>query len=411
MSENSGYRMHSRGYKTKGYEYKDRYVDDKICPECDGTSVYRDEWSTIVSYKCLRRSCRHQWFENVNEPQEDPKDMVSKYEQIKIDEELKERQEHQQFVHDYLMNFKSSNLDRVDDTDYSIVGYRQDSTTQVLGKHLKFEEISKIIEKEKEEYVNFEVFEERAIGHIPSNLYIVANAEGYIEETKELFYRPIHLNETFILAGNFIGKINFLSYLEYLFSLKDKRPCIFIKGENEHNLLEYIHGTENYLGNLKNNKDMIEAIELELGFNLKELPDRYPKLYSIIKEAKDYFENDTHIVVSGGIDLSIPFWKQSDKEHLYLTSKEFLNNKNYTGKKVVFGNMDINTLSGETNYGIWRNNKNTKIGINGNVSSGNKLIALSILDNETNFLSVKNKEAKAKRLKERYNDLDLDNLF
>ena len=92
MSENSGYRMHSRGYKTKGYEYKDRYVDDKICPECDGISVYRDEWSTIVSYKCLRRSCRHQWFENVNEPQEDPKDMVSKYEQIKIDEELKENQ-------------------------------------------------------------------------------------------------------------------------------------------------------------------------------------------------------------------------------------------------------------------------------------------------------------------------------
>lgn len=58
------YGTESRGYKTKGYSYKDRYIHDKMCPECGGTSVYKDEWATRISYKCMRRSCRKNWFED-----------------------------------------------------------------------------------------------------------------------------------------------------------------------------------------------------------------------------------------------------------------------------------------------------------------------------------------------------------
>ena len=57
------YSNESRGYKTKGYSYKDRYIHDKECPECGGMSVYKDEWATQISYKCMSRSCRHNWFE------------------------------------------------------------------------------------------------------------------------------------------------------------------------------------------------------------------------------------------------------------------------------------------------------------------------------------------------------------
>lgn len=61
------YSNESRGYKTKGYSYKDRYIKDKICPECGGNSIYKDEWRARISYKCLRRNCRYHWFE-VKEP-------------------------------------------------------------------------------------------------------------------------------------------------------------------------------------------------------------------------------------------------------------------------------------------------------------------------------------------------------
>lgn len=62
--ETPKYDIRSRGYKTKGYSYKERYLKDKMCPECGGTSVYKDEWNTTISFKCMKRTCRYNWFES-----------------------------------------------------------------------------------------------------------------------------------------------------------------------------------------------------------------------------------------------------------------------------------------------------------------------------------------------------------
>lgn len=52
----------SRGYKTKGSTYKDRYIE-KECPECGHDRAYKDEWRTRIAYTCLKRACRHKWYE------------------------------------------------------------------------------------------------------------------------------------------------------------------------------------------------------------------------------------------------------------------------------------------------------------------------------------------------------------
>ena len=52
----------TRGHKTRGCSYKERYVKDVICPECGNMSAYKDEWHTKISYKCMKRSCKHNWF-------------------------------------------------------------------------------------------------------------------------------------------------------------------------------------------------------------------------------------------------------------------------------------------------------------------------------------------------------------
>lgn len=54
--------LESRGHKTRGNSYKDRYVKDVVCSECGGNSAYRNDMHTMVSYKCMKRSCRHQWY-------------------------------------------------------------------------------------------------------------------------------------------------------------------------------------------------------------------------------------------------------------------------------------------------------------------------------------------------------------
>lgn len=59
----SNYNYASRGHVTKGSVYKDRYVE-KQCPECGYAKSYKDEWRTKISYKCLRRNCRYNWFED-----------------------------------------------------------------------------------------------------------------------------------------------------------------------------------------------------------------------------------------------------------------------------------------------------------------------------------------------------------
>ena len=51
----------SRGYKTKGNTYKDRYVE-KTCPECNHPRAYKDTWRTRIAYTCLKRACRHKWY-------------------------------------------------------------------------------------------------------------------------------------------------------------------------------------------------------------------------------------------------------------------------------------------------------------------------------------------------------------
>lgn len=409
---NSNYNMQSRGYKTKGNSYKDRYISYKVCPECSGTSVYMDEWNTIVSYKCLRRCCRHQWVEDKNRKEEErPEDYKTKYEQVKIDMEEKKKQEHQSFINHYLMTVELDKIEKEELITYSLVGYKEDGKTVTLSQHAEFEDIAHIIQKEQANFKNFDVIEEKMIGNMPSELYIVANAESHLEESKELFYRPAHLGETFVFAGNFIGLDNFSTFMKYLLSLKEKRPCIFIRGANEHNILEYIHGTKKYIGSQLSVEELLQSIKKDLNYDLKKLPEKSPEIYELIKNSKDYFENDTHIVVSGGVDLSIPFWRQSNKEHLYKTTDDFIDNYNYTGKTIVFGDRDIELLNENNSHGLWYNRHKSKVGINGNVSAGKKLIALSILENQMNFLSAKNKEARAARLKEKYPDIELDDLF
>jgi hypothetical protein len=63
------YTTQSRGYKTKGNQYKDRYVEIK-CPEpnCSSQRAYKDAWKTRIKYTCLKRDCRHVWFHVIDIP-------------------------------------------------------------------------------------------------------------------------------------------------------------------------------------------------------------------------------------------------------------------------------------------------------------------------------------------------------
>ncbi len=73
----------SRGHKTKGNSYKDRYVDIP-CPEpgCGHQRAYKDTWKTKYAYTCMKRSCRHKWYVTITQEDRDKEEQLKSMEQV-----------------------------------------------------------------------------------------------------------------------------------------------------------------------------------------------------------------------------------------------------------------------------------------------------------------------------------------
>lgn len=284
-----------------------------------------------------------------------------------------------------------------DESFFSVVGYRK-STVYILAENATFDEAYQTIEKRGHQFENINIIEEKRVESTPKNLLVVANAEGMLNETKELLDRPVKLKETFLFLGNYIapGK-GFYDYMNYLTQLQKKRKCLFVKGKNEYNLLQYIHESENYIGDKKQVLSFIKEIEEELSFNLTTLPKRFPDMYNILKNSSDFFENDAYIFVSGGLDLEIAYWKQTPIQDMLETTTNFLLQVNQTEKKIVFGNIPVTILRKSGTLRPWINGAQDKFGINGDCRNGGKLYGMSILDGNHSFIGIRSKSSKKEK--------------
>ena len=293
------------------------------------------------------------------------------------------------------------NLKGKNNTYYSVIGYRR-NVPYVLAENTTFEEALSVFEKRAEQFENVNIVEEYSIPSAPKNLLVIANAECSLQETKELVDRPLKLKETFLFLGNYLdGSSDFYLYLSFLANLRKKRKCIFVKGINEHNILERINGTENYIGDKEEALKLVQNLERSLTFHLSDFPRKFPEIYSILEDSLEYFENDEFIFVPGGLNLSIEYWKQSSREELCLTTEDFLLEENETGKKIVFGNIPVSELRSNGDLKPWINNHRNKIGINGGCKQGGKLYGLSLIDNDISFISVRSKRGRSIRNRNR----------
>lgn len=279
-------------------------------------------------------------------------------------------------------------------TYFSVVGYRK-GTTYILAENASFDDALEIFEKRGEQFETMNIVEEKIVESVPKNLLVVANAEGMLEETRELLDRPLKLGETFVFLGNYTaGGPGFYTYMNYLSELRRKRKCIFVKGRNEHNLLECIHGTKRYIGDADEVATLLDSIECELSFKLKDMPRKFPAMYALLSDAVDFFENDAYIFVSGGLDLTIPYWKESGRKHFFTTTEDFLLEKNETGKKIVFGDIPVTELTVTQRLKPWLNHSMDKLGINGGCRQGGKLYGFVLLDEEESFLGIRSKKGR-----------------
>lgn len=274
---------------------------------------------------------------------------------------------------------------------YIVTGVKN-AHKNIIARDLSFSEALALTKQKANEYDTVQIEETHEISNTPDKFLVVADCNMHLKELKLLLGIPKHPEEQVVFLGNYVSdNTGFSTFLSYLVKLTKNRRCVFVKGKNEHNLLEYIHQTDRYIGNLKEIQAMIRSIEEDLGFPLYSLPEKFPDFYHILSESIDFYENDRYIFVSGGLDLSTDYWRQTPSELLLETTEDFLLTPNETGKKIVFGDKSVRLLNRTHLVRPWFNMKKDKIGINGDCKENGKLLGMFIYEDSTYYLGIRNK--------------------
>lgn len=284
---------------------------------------------------------------------------------------------------------------------YTVIGTKGEKE-YILAENQSFEEAIDLIEKKNDSYDNLNISEERMLEDKPLNFVIVSDSRMMLEETKILLERPVSFKEQFVFLGNFIDEgPGFYEYMSYLVRLNKRRDCVFVKGKNEYNLMQYINKIDHYLDSEEEVYEMVASIEKELHFSVRTMKTKFPDFYDILSNALDFYENDNYIFCAGGLDLELDRWKQSEPEELFKTTESFILEKNQTNKTVVFGGLPVSFLNNSLIVKPWFNNTRDKIGINGDCKNGGKLLGLFLHDNIQSFMGVRNIETKQLNSKRR----------
>lgn len=272
-----------------------------------------------------------------------------------------------------------------------IVAGTKNGKEVVVGKDLTFEEAVFLIKEQTGVYEHLTISEDHQVESMPTKFLVVADCNMMLKEVKALLAIPKQPDEQVVFLGNYIAEgEGFHAFMTYLVKLNQERDCVFVKGKNEHNLLEYIHQTDQYIGDLKEVREMLSAIEEELSFPLYSLPEKCPDFYTILKDSLHFYENNRYIFVSGGLDLNTEYWKQTSPEMLFETTDSFLMSTNNTGKQIVFGNRSVRQLNNTEIVRPWFNVKRSKIGIHGDCKNKGKLLGMFIDDGATCYLGIRN---------------------
>lgn len=274
---------------------------------------------------------------------------------------------------------------------YSVVGTFADER-HVVAKGISFQEAIEVSVDKGETFDSINIIEEYELIFRHDTIFAVPNCDMLLKETKKMLKRKSKMEEQTILLGNFIGPHEgFFDFMQFLVKEKKKQGkyLVFVKGKNEHNLLEYIHQTKNYIGRQEEVEDLINHIEDDLGYSLLLLEEKHPNIYYILKEALPYYENNQYILVSGGISLTDAKWRETKPKELYQTSNEFLYGENNTGKTIIFGGIPVSALHENESVRPWFDSGNKKICLDGNCRMDGKLLGALLTEEDSYFLCVR----------------------
>jgi serine/threonine protein phosphatase 1 len=183
------------------------------------------------------------------------------------------------------------------------------------------------------------------------NIYAFGDIHGEIHKLQKLIHR-LNINkkdDELVFLGDYIDRGNYTyEVIDYLVFLNKHYNCVFLMGNHESMLIDYMIGIYENIFLQNGGSKTIKSYEKH-GYDLSKYSDyteRFmpSKHWKFFLDLKYYYETEDYIFVHAGIDPKVPMKKQLLETILWGRQFSFIN---YTGKTVVYGHYPSNHITNE----------------------------------------------------------------
>jgi serine/threonine protein phosphatase 1 len=169
-----------------------------------------------------------------------------------------------------------------------------------------------------------------------NKIFAIGDIHGKVGKLKRLINRlPLSENDLLVFLGDYVDRgENSFEVIEYLIELRDKRKCVFIKGNHEVMLKNFLSGKETYLYLYNGGLATIRSYEKN-GYDIhgnKDIPKSHNEFF---KTLKPYYKTDNYIFVHAGMLPGIPMIFQTNNDLMWSRDFYYRYAIDYKGPKVV----------------------------------------------------------------------------
>ncbi len=196
-------------------------------------------------------------------------------------------------------------------------------------------------------------------------------------------------SDTIIFLGDYIDRGDkSKEVVDYLLELKTKYRCIFLKGNHEKMLLDYIESEGRMLGFLMNGGLMtLMSYGIEDSMTKPDISLFPEEHITFFKETEYYFKHDSFVCVHAGMRPHIDNVINQDEKDLIWIREEFFKAEYSWNPKIIFGHTPTNYLNPEKVFKPYVDEKRNIIGIDTGAVYGGALTCYNY--REDDFITIR----------------------
>ncbi len=216
-------------------------------------------------------------------------------------------------------------------------------------------------------------------------VFVMSDVHGEFAMMEEMLKNWNRKEEQLIILGDLADRgPNSKATLELAYHLVQRKGAIVLKGNHDDMLEKYLEDPLRNQGlyYMNGGGKTIDSLlgEASLGRdhqkNVQAIKEEYPWLLPFLKSLSYFYEWENYLFVHAGVDLTLDDWRDSTERDFIWIREGFYDQKNQTGKTIVFGHSVTANLHRErSNFDIWQSGDGL-IGIDGGAVYGGRLHAL-----------------------------------